>query len=170
MGEGPALQLRDIHLPDPVSWWPPAPGWWALLTLSILLFFSIRAFLRMKKARRVRVAALKELELLSTGFTQVPDAHHLVKALSVLLRRICLSYYPRFDVAGLTGEAWLAFLDKHLKGEQAHARFSKGLGRTLITAPYQAEAEIDGKGLLSLCRDWITALPPLGSPALRRPQ
>ncbi|HIE64294.1 MAG: DUF4381 domain-containing protein [Nitrospira sp.] len=163
MGEGSALQLRDIHLPDPVSWWPPAPGWWGLITLALLFFLALRAFLKMKKARRVRVAALKELELLSTTFTQAQDAHHLVKALSVLLRRICLSYYPRFDVAGLTGEAWLHFLDQHFEEEKGHGRFSKSLGRSLITAPYQAKAEIDGLGLLNLCKDWITALPPLGS-------
>jgi len=163
MGEGPALQLRDIHLPDPVSWWPPAPGWWVLVALIILSFLAVRAFLKIHKARRVRVAALKELELLSTGFTQMQDAHHLVKALSVLLRRICLSYYPRFDVAGLTGEAWLRFLDQHLGEEIGHGRFCEDPGRSLITAPYQAKAEIDGLGLLKLCRDWITALPPLGS-------
>lgn len=170
MGETTALQLRDIHLPDPVSWWPPAPGWWALVSIFILFFLAVRAFLKMKKARRVRVAALNELELLSAGFTQAQDAHRLVKALSVLLRRICLSYYPRFDVAGLTGERWLLFLDKHLGGEKGHGHFSEGPGRTLITAPYQAEVEIDGLGLLSLCRDWITALPPLGSPPRRSPR
>lgn len=161
MGEDPAMQLRDIHLPDPVSWWPPAPGWWMLLVMSILLFFSVRGFLRMKKARRVRVAAMNELESLSVVFNQTQDAHRLVKALSVLLRRICLSYYPRFNVAGLTGEAWLAFLDKHPEGKKAHVHFSEGFGRTLITAPYQAKAEIDGEGLVQLCKEWITALPPL---------
>ena len=28
-------QLRDIHLPEAVPWWPPAPGWWMLFALVI---------------------------------------------------------------------------------------------------------------------------------------
>ena len=34
----PLAQLRDIHLPDPISGWPPGPGWWllALLLLTVL--------------------------------------------------------------------------------------------------------------------------------------
>ena len=24
-------QLRDIQLPEPISWWPLAPGWWVLI-------------------------------------------------------------------------------------------------------------------------------------------
>ena len=22
------IPLRDLHLPDAISWWPLAPGWW----------------------------------------------------------------------------------------------------------------------------------------------
>ena len=26
-----ALPLRDLHLPEPIGWWPLAPGWWVIL-------------------------------------------------------------------------------------------------------------------------------------------
>ena len=30
-----ALPLRDLHLPDAIGWWPPAPGWWVLFVLAL---------------------------------------------------------------------------------------------------------------------------------------
>lgn len=159
MGESETLPLRDIHLPAPVSWWPPAPGWWALLGLVILLSLSILAFRAVQRRRRVRVAALKALKGISADFSADGDAHRLVKSLSILLRRTCLSYFPRAEVAGLTGEKWLRFLDGCLDWGNLSARFSEGPGRSLITAPYQPQAEIDGDKLLVLCGHWIQALP-----------
>ncbi len=155
------LQLRDIHLPDPVFWWPPAPGWWALLGLLIALFALVFFVLKIKKQRRVRSVALRELEKLSSEFSDRQDGLWLAKKLSILLRRICLSYFPRADVAGLTGEKWLRFLDEGLAHKKWPDRFSKGIGRTLISAPYQSEVEVDGEALLSLCSDWVHTLPSL---------
>jgi hypothetical protein len=31
----PLAELRGIHLPDPISWWPLAPGWWVLIIIFI---------------------------------------------------------------------------------------------------------------------------------------
>ena len=31
-----ALPLRDIQLPDAVSWWPLAMGWWLLLLVMVV--------------------------------------------------------------------------------------------------------------------------------------
>ena len=33
MKQDPLAALRDIHMPEAVAWWPPAPGWWLLLAL-----------------------------------------------------------------------------------------------------------------------------------------
>lgn len=166
---GDTLQLRDIHLPDAISWWPPAPGWWGLLLLVILIVLLLRTYWEMKQRRAARVNALKSLEQLTETFAQDQNQHNLVSALSVLLRRICLSYYPRKQVAALNGEAWLSFLDTHLGGEKIHSGkdkdlepFSKGPGRSLITAPYQATINIDAQALLKLCGDWIKVLPSKG--------
>ncbi len=159
MGETETLPLRDIHLPEPVSWWPPAPGWWALLGLIILLFCSILAFRTIQRRRSVRVAALKALKEISANFASDHDAQRLAKSLSILIRRICLSYFPRAEVAGLTGEPWLNFLDGCLDWGKVSDRFSEGTGRILITAPYQPKVEIDGDKLIFLCTHWIQALP-----------
>ena len=155
------LQLRDIHLPDAISWWPPAPGWWALLGLVFFAVLCVRMMIWMRRRRQVRAAALNAFQKLSADFAQAQDKSWLVREISVLLRRICLSYFPRVDVAALTGEKWLRFLDEDLGGEKWHGRFSEGAGKALITAPYQQETSVDAAALLALCGDWIKALPPL---------
>ncbi|MFQ5597421.1 MAG: DUF4381 domain-containing protein [Nitrospiria bacterium] len=161
MGDGLSLQLRDIHLPDPISWWPPAPGWWASLVLLTVLTSAVYCFLWNKRRWRVRIAAIAELKTISKRFHEAPDTGRLVKDLSVLLRRICMTYVPRSDVAGLTGDPWLRFLDGHVGGRNRSLLFSGDVGRALLTAPYQSSATVDGKRLLTLCDQWIRALPPL---------
>ncbi len=38
-------QLQPIVLPEPVKWWPPAPGWWLLaatLLIAIVLWRYVK--------------------------------------------------------------------------------------------------------------------------------
>jgi hypothetical protein len=148
----PNLPLRDIHLPAPISWWPPAPGWWLLLfgipTLLILLVWLWR-WVRRKTVRKL---ALAELESIAGSNA---DAREKVQGLAILLRRVALSVYPREQVAGLVGEPWLAFLD----GPSGEKRFSAGAGRLFIEAPYRREVQADLDALFALCREWIKHLP-----------
>ncbi len=151
------LELRDIQLPDPVSWWPPAMGWWFVL-VGIILFFIAAIFLFKKwqgKRRSAKVLARIELQKIEQEFSDKPDQKYLIKNLSTLLRRSSLSSFPREDCAGLTGEEWLSFLDQVMQGEH----FTRGVGRSLITAPYEKEMNINAEQLLTLCKDWIEALP-----------
>lgn len=158
MNSTPPLDLRDIHLPDGVSWWPPAPGWWLLL-LGLLLLAAIGVYLyRRRQARRIHRAALQQLKQIKQAYADHGDDQQMVQALSVWLRRVCLSLYPRVAVASLTGRHWLAFLDQGLGQSKQPLRFSEGAGEALLSAPYQPLAPCDAQGLLSICQLWLEAL------------
>jgi hypothetical protein len=150
------LPLRDIHLPDPVSWWPPAPGWWLVAlaagVLAVLIFMRLGLA---QRSRSVKEDSRRRLELLAMEYRQHRDQQRLLRELSSLLRRVSLSCYGRTEVASLTGEAWLKLLDRPLGTED----FRHGPGRILAAGPYQPAATVDVQGLLELCREWIHALP-----------
>ncbi len=145
-------QLRDIHLPPPVSWWPPAPGWWALTALLLLALGLGLWLLRRRRRNRWRRRALAELTQLRTA-----DDALLLRGLSVLLRRVAISRFPQAEVAALTGEAWLEFLDLTLGDDDS--AFRSGAGRVLIVGPYAAAAEVDAPALLALCERWLRKVP-----------
>jgi hypothetical protein len=49
----PALeQLRDIHLPQAVHWWPPAPGWWIVAALILTLTIWLSRYLQARYRRQ----------------------------------------------------------------------------------------------------------------------
>ena len=134
----PLAELRGYHPPDPVSWWPPAPGWWlvALLIVGLLIWvtvWALGAWRRRRLAGAAPRAALDELAALRAAHARDGDAAAFARGLSRLLRRFALARYPRRAVAGLSGEDWLVFLDAHGGG----GRFQAGPGRELLTAPYR---------------------------------
>ncbi len=144
-------KLRDIHVPGPVSWWPPATGWW-ILGLFVWLGLALGTWLYLRHLRdRWRRAAIEELRRLRN---LEPEA--VVREISVLLRRVALHRYPREEVASLSGEAWLAFLDGALGTD---APFQNGAGRILAVGPYAPDSAVDTDALLALCERWIRRLP-----------
>lgn len=61
----PLSQLRDIHLPPPISWWPLAPGWWILIFAGIFAFIYItRTLIQRYRSNLYRRQALKKLSLI----------------------------------------------------------------------------------------------------------
>lgn len=149
------LGLRDIHLPDPVSWWPFAPGWWLLLIIGAVLGYLLARRLRLTRVRR---AARRALRTIAGEFQRHRDSKKLVRELSTLLRRVCLTYHPRRDVAHLTGAAWLDVLRRTAPDEAA---FSDAVGVALAEGPYNPSVDVDGDRLLDECTRWVDRLPPL---------
>ncbi len=132
------IPLRDLHLPAPVGWWPPAPGWWLLMAIAAagLLWFLWRAWQQWRRAAARRIA-MAELKRYAGAYQQDGDLVTLAKRLSELTRRAMLAYAPRDEVASLTGEAWLLWLDRGL----AVPVFSTGAGRSLESLPYRRSDE-----------------------------
>lgn len=124
-----------------------------LLMLGTVLVVAYIHYRR--KRNRIRRVSLKEIDTIQEAFQSHRDNTRLVRELSVLLRRVCISRYPRVDVASLTGVEWASFLDRNLDGKP----FSEGDGIVLITEPYRKNPDIDANALLSCCRSWIAALP-----------
>ena len=146
----PLAALRDIQLPPWPPWWPPAPGWWLLAVAALVAaVLGARLALRAWRRGRGRRAAVRALEGLRRRHRQGEPSETLTAELSVLMRRAALGRHPRERVAGLTGSAWLEFLD-----DDRH-RFTRGPGRALANAPYARAAEVDVEALLSLCEAWM---------------
>lgn len=148
----PLADLRGYHLPDPVSWWPPAPGWWLLALLGIALVVALASWL-LRRYRRgaARRVARSELAGLRAAFARDQEAAAFARGLSRLLRRVALARFPRDQVAGLAGEDWLAFLDDH----GGNGRFVEGPGRLLVEAPYRPTSKLPVDELADLARGWI---------------
>ncbi len=146
------LPLKDIHLPDAVSAWPPALGWW-LVVIFAILFIAGCIYLYIRVTRKTALkAAKKQLENIKQNNELTPQ--QTVQSLSILLRRVVISNAPREQVANLTGRDWLVYLDGSLQDPS----FSQGVGRCLADAHYQkTPPAIDIPQLIELCEHWLKA-------------
>ncbi len=150
----PLAQLRDIHTPEPVGWWPLAWGWWLLIALLLgAAALCLWLLWRRRRANRYRRQALLELDVLGRHFRHHGDRARYLQDLSVLLRRTALSAAPREAVASLQGEQWLAWLDATLGPQQRG--FREGPGQCLLQGPYQRDPELDAPALERLISRWI---------------
>jgi hypothetical protein len=105
----PLAGLRDIHLPEPISFWPVAPGWWIALGLVIVLAIAVLLY-RSARRRSLKRAALAELTGIEESYQRSSDVSQLALEISALLRRVALRRFLRREVASLHGEDWAQFL------------------------------------------------------------
>ena len=162
------LLLRDIHLPDPLSWWPPAIGWWLVVGCLLASGIGITWWRRRRAAylRAPATIARVDLERLRVAWQEHGDVLRLTSELSVWLRRTGMSLTTRAQAASLTGEAWGRFLDE-LAGEGV---FGEENSAWLCEAPYRAtgsshfpppiaetRVDLDAEQYLVTCERWLTA-------------
>ena len=153
------LPLRDIHLPAPITWWPPAPGW--LIVAGLLALVACASLIAWRRHVRLRAqrAALRELDRIIAHYTVSGDRHTCARSLSRLARRITLVYAGRKATAA-TGLEWLAVIQNLGSDEDVTA----SLIRILQTAPYSKTAAeqlpaTDYRAAADAMRTWLRALP-----------
>lgn len=146
--------MKDIHLPEPVSWWPPAVGWWllpvAVMLIGVLVWTSITTARRMLARRRLRRQALGELQHIRRELETGGDAARAMERLSVLLRRVAVTVLPGRGVAGTVGRDRVDWLCRTgpagLDGDSLEA---------LIEAPYRPAADVVPQRVFDAAARWI---------------
>ena len=157
-------------------------GWWLLLgiVVGVVAITYIDKFL--KKRKQFSRAVMREFDVVTSQFNARGDAQKLVMDLSVLLRKVSINAFPDKNVAGMTGQTWLQFLDEAVDQSPSNQRstkqgstkngstkFSSPLGQNLITAPYQKQLSLgqqDIQQLLLLCQQWVQTVARQSRPAL----
>ena len=133
MNADPLAQLRDIHLPQEISWWPLAPGWWILIAL--LVIGAVIAFRTLYRRRKHDVSRQVLKQLLQMN--QLTPNRQRLADLTQLLRRVSLYYLPRDKVAALP----LLTLIKQTQ-EVANYQLTERSIELLTEAHYQPECVI----------------------------
>lgn len=162
--EDPLSELADIHLPDAVSFWPPAPGWWLVgaLLLAALAYGGLLLFRRWQQQRRLAMALheLEQVYKLYTSWQQSSETDAGQAGLTLLhgcnsvLKRVALVHYPEQEVASLSGQSWLRFLDR----TGATDAFSTGSARVLGDGSYRRSFAADNEtceAIVQAVQQWI---------------
>ncbi|WP_342447551.1 DUF4381 domain-containing protein [Legionella israelensis] len=144
-------QLKDIHLPAPISWWPLAPGWYILAALLLFIFLALAYKIYQRYLdSRPKKQALKLLDEYYQQYEKQRNCSFISARVSELLKRVALAYYPRKNVAGLKGEDWIHFLNR--TGKEVNFNPVKNM---LLELPYQPNETCSLKPLFTRAERWI---------------
>lgn len=147
----PNNPFEQIIVPTEIpSAWPPAPIYWvifaAIVCLLMVSIWLIKRRIKKQQAIKKALVALAQLQQSQeTSFVQLNE----------LLKGLCLHYYPRQQVASLTGQTWFYFLQQH------HVEKSKPLFNNpdeFCQRLYQIDSPCTGQDF-QLAKQWIKHFP-----------
>jgi hypothetical protein len=146
----PLADLKDIHVPSSLGWWPPAYGWW-LLTLLILglMIWLIIFSLKRHQHHLAKRQALKTLTAINH------DTNNWPLELNSLLKRLVQTYQPELAIQSLFGDKWLDFLT-HALPTNKQADFKPKMHH-FQQALYQVKpaTQLDFTESKNIVKDWI---------------
>ena len=150
-------QLKELHVPAPISWWPLAPGWWLLAGLLIAVVVAGITWWYLRRRRTAyRRAGLRLLKRLNASDY---STQQLARQLNEILKRTALAApcYRQLGLAAAHGNPWANFL----RGSCPHYPDKDALTAQLVKALYQPNVNLDASALQDFCRFWIAHHQPL---------
>ena len=144
-------QLRDIHAAPALPWWPPAPGWWllALILLVLLLWLGRRVRARYRVHQR-RKQMLGWIDHLNANIDPQRDPQAYLSTLNRIFKLVALRAFPGQHCAALAGQDWADFLTANMKNSQSAAALN-----VLASGPYDPSPRFDPETISELTRFWI---------------
>lgn len=150
MEKDPLSDLRDIHLPDPGGFWPPAPGWWVLLAVGLIVIAGSILILY-RRYRRNRWLGLALAELAELERTARQD-HRWFTDMNRLLKRSARVRFPERHPDSLSGHAWIDFLSETCPGNSAR---HTPVFTALVESSWRPETNGDPDQILATAKYWL---------------
>ena len=104
------VKLKDISLPDPVTIWPLAIGWYIIVFVICVFFVILVIFLikqlRKKKYRRTILAELR----LKTLYNAKTNSQPTPLLISNFLKSFAVQFYKDHNIAVMHSSQWTDFL------------------------------------------------------------
>lgn len=164
--QDPLTNLRDIHLPETIGFWPPAPIWWLIFLAVLAGVVCLVVYLTKKHKKNLyRRQAVSELDTLAQNHQRNGDTAQLLSQINALLKRTAMSHQGRQSgIEQLTGTAWLDFLQRQ-HSTQRH--LFNGIEWVFTDAIYRSSPQISDAQLLQLLNDTKLWLQGRGVSAVR---
>ena len=150
MGNQELSKLKEIALPESISYFPQTPAWYILFGIVIIfiLFLLWKQYQHYKK-NLYRKVALTELSKIKRekSYQTIP----------ILLKRVALIFAKRDIIAPLSDKFWLEFLNKSYNGNG----FTTDAGKLLVVLSYSSPHKISQyepseiEALFNLISEWI---------------
>ncbi|MDE1570223.1 DUF4381 domain-containing protein [Aquabacter sediminis] len=139
-GQELLAQLRGLHLPGEVPFWPLAPGWW-MLAGALVVVLLIALYLEWRRRQTLSYKVRQQVKAIAADLKAHPDARSVAAASAILLRRVVVSRGRDEAAVTFTGPAW----------EEVLATGKGGMGgevaRFVALAPYVPPHAPGGDGV-----------------------
>ena len=151
MNEDLLSQLRDIHAAPDVPWWPPAPGWWILaLVVLVLLVLLGRFAVARRRVRQRRKQRLNWVDFLNVMVNPEEEPQAYLSMLNRIFKLVAMEAFPGEHCAAMTGSEWVGFLTRKLESEPSVDALD-----VLANGPFDPRPEYDPDTVSALARTWI---------------